>query len=359
MIEAKQLTFMDFVPATIPKPKHRKKHDPCEDCPSPNPDALQCSTHNPKGGCFELNSEGKPWLPEETTTKDPSLGACPKHCPYRDGKKSVCKFTDQGFIRMDSCPCHVLQGGPTTQNHQIENIEKGIAKFEKHIPSMEVCQCTPCPDGVIRCGIGDTACPVNHGEFERLALCPLTNPRRVRQILREKSAKKPKDPRCTNCSSSDGCATHNPDEQKCAAMVLVLPAKKPVRKKILYRVIIQPAISEEHPYQQRDKELKYRVSCEKLYGDSNGLYGCRKTREGVIYWVLSTLNSWKRFDSILNRNPDPISAKNFQFIEETGEFNLEEFFDPDWNPKPEPERNPERVKVKRLRKKESEKTDEC
>jgi 16S rRNA G966 N2-methylase RsmD len=150
----------------------------------------------------------------------PSLGTCPDKCPYKVKSKSSCGFTDQQFLRMESCPTGALQSSPDGQKQQIENMARAMARLSAHLPSEDQCQCFPCPDGVIRCGIGDKNCPFSKNPFDDLAFCPMQNPRRVRQILRErplkfvkiekpeekkKSASK-KDPRgrgtCNNCTNS-------------------------------------------------------------------------------------------------------------------------------------------------------------
>jgi hypothetical protein len=119
----------------------------------------------------------------------PSLGTCPVKCPYRNAGKSSCDFMDQQFLRMENCPTGILQGGPEAQKSQIENAARALARLSAHIPSEGECQCNPCPDGVIRCGIGDKCCPFSKNPFEDRALCPMQNPRRVRQILRERPLK--------------------------------------------------------------------------------------------------------------------------------------------------------------------------
>lgn len=119
----------------------------------------------------------------------PSLGTCPDKCPYKVKEKSSCGFTDQQFLRMESCPTGALQSSPEGQKQQLENMARALARLSAHIPSEDQCQCFPCPDGVIRCGIGDKCCPFSKNPFYDLALCPMTNPRRVRQILRERPLK--------------------------------------------------------------------------------------------------------------------------------------------------------------------------
>jgi len=119
----------------------------------------------------------------------PSLGTCPDKCPYKVKEKSSCGFTDQGYLRMESCPTGILQSSPEGQKRQIENAARALARLSAHLPSEDECQCFPCPDGVIRCGIGDKDCPFAKEPFSQLALCPMQNPRRVRQILRERPLK--------------------------------------------------------------------------------------------------------------------------------------------------------------------------
>jgi hypothetical protein len=119
----------------------------------------------------------------------PSLGTCPGKCPYKVKEKSSCGFTDQQFLRMENCPTGILQNRPEGQKHQIENAARAMARLSAHIPSEDECQCNPCPDGVIRCGIGGKNCPFSKNPFDDLALCPMQNPRRVRQILRERPLK--------------------------------------------------------------------------------------------------------------------------------------------------------------------------
>jgi hypothetical protein len=90
---------------------------------------------------------------------------------------------------MESCPTGVLQGNEAGQKQQLENMARALARLSAHIPSEEQCQCNPCPDGVIRCGIEDENCPFSKTPFYDMALCPMTNPRRVRQIRRENPVK--------------------------------------------------------------------------------------------------------------------------------------------------------------------------
>lgn len=119
----------------------------------------------------------------------PSLGTCPVKCPYLNAGKSSCNFMDQQFLRMESCPTGVIQGDEAGRKQQMENMARALARLSAHLPSEEECQCNPCPDGVIRCGIGDKNCPVVKEPFSQLAFCPMTNPRRVRQIRRENPVK--------------------------------------------------------------------------------------------------------------------------------------------------------------------------
>jgi len=156
----------------------------------------------------------------------PSLGTCPVKCPYRNAGKASCDFMDQQFLRMESCPTGVLQGDAAGQKQQLENMARALARLSADLPSEDRCQCFPCPDGVIRCGIGDKNCPFVNEPFRQMALCPMTNPRRVRQVRREHpvkfvnikeipEGKTPSDPVDTAPAEKPNCGGKRPAISRC------------------------------------------------------------------------------------------------------------------------------------------------
>jgi hypothetical protein len=156
----------------------------------------------------------------------PSLGTCPVKCPYRNAGKASCDFMDQQFLRMESCPTGVLQGDTSGQKQQLENMARALARLSADLPSEDRCQCFPCPDGVIRCGIGDKNCPFVNEPFKQMALCPMTNPRRVRQVRRERpvkfvsiketpEGKTPSDPVDTAPAEKPNCGGKRPAISRC------------------------------------------------------------------------------------------------------------------------------------------------
>jgi hypothetical protein len=123
--------------------------------------------------------------------KTPGPKNCPKTCPYKiseigkvfgsskNGYKEKqgtiwkCAFTGAvlGSGLAASCPCHVLDN--PDQEEQIETlveiIKAGSAKVEKALQ----CGNEFCPDGALRCGIGETSCPVIKLPFAEMKVCPL------------------------------------------------------------------------------------------------------------------------------------------------------------------------------------------
>jgi len=111
----------------------------------------------------------------------PGIKNCPGTCPYKlvwqepDNKGKMvklakCAFTGDGIKAWPLCPCNVL--GNDNQQHQLSIIRVAIERRRKYPPSAKSCGGNSCPDGVIRCGIGDTDCPVIRIPFADLPECP-------------------------------------------------------------------------------------------------------------------------------------------------------------------------------------------
>jgi hypothetical protein len=116
--------------------------------------------------------------------KNPGIKNCPGACPYKlieevDGsgkrkiKKGTCAFCG-GVLGGSVGACHttILDAAPEHQPNQIAIITVAIERLQKHPPSAESCEGMCCPDGVMRCGVGDEACPLIKVPFADLKECP-------------------------------------------------------------------------------------------------------------------------------------------------------------------------------------------
>jgi len=66
-----------------------------------------------------------------------------------------------------------------------------------------------------------------------------------------------------------------------------------------------------------EKDCKYRVSCQKEYGNGSGYGGGVKGRADAIAKVRGMIEGWEGFDSILNRYGDKVTERNTEYITDT------------------------------------------
>ena len=104
----------------------------------------------------------------------PSAETCPGNCPYKIphpmDKFLICAFTGKALIEMKECPTPVLCS--ENQEFTMNAIRQAIDRQREEKPSETRCQCFTCPDGVMRCGIGDKVCPDTKEPFRKLRRCP-------------------------------------------------------------------------------------------------------------------------------------------------------------------------------------------
>lgn len=101
----------------------------------------------------------------------PGVRNCPKDCPYRIEKGMICGFTGEPMKNWGVCPCNVL--GNPDQEHQIKVLKEIISSASKPVEKALKCGGEFCPDGIKRCGIGETICPVIKIPFAEMKICPL------------------------------------------------------------------------------------------------------------------------------------------------------------------------------------------
>jgi hypothetical protein len=229
-----------------------------------------------EGGCYEAKS--KEFLP-------PSAENCPKACPYKKNhpleKFLICAFAGKALIEIKECPTPVLRSG--SQAYTISQIKQAIDRQRDGKPSEDRCQCFACPDGVMRCGIGDTACPHSNESFRKIRQCPQMAIPVGYLFLRE--------------------------EKK--------PAVKKPRTKKPYAITIKP-VTEDAP-QLIAMGRHYLTDC--TGPTPQGSSGSQDTKENTIRSILQTLNIWQK--------KIPITDKDALFEDETGEFNKSDFFSED------------------------------
>ncbi|MFA5378382.1 MAG: hypothetical protein WC455_21690 [Dehalococcoidia bacterium] len=71
---------------------------------------------------------------------------------------------------------------------------------------------------------------------------------------------------------------------------------------------------------------KYIAHAAKQYGDYYGGGGGVTTKQEAIDMILHYISKWQKFDSILGRDPDPVTKRNLLFKDETGDFLIDDFF---------------------------------
>lgn len=142
-----------------------------------------------------LHAAGWHILPESQqdnyNKRTPGPKNCPATCPYKiseigevfgkaaEGYKKKqgtiwrCAFTGDklGTGLSGTCLCCVLDS--SNQEHQIEVLKDNITLRRDALFFPEWCSTIGCPDGVKRCGIGETTCPVIKLPLADLPVCPL------------------------------------------------------------------------------------------------------------------------------------------------------------------------------------------
>jgi len=124
--------------------------------------------------------------------KTPGPKNCPASCPYKISEQGEvfgksgeaqwkkkpgtiwkCAFTGGvlGQGHGASCPCHVLDN--PRQEEQIETLRQIIEDSRK--PATQALKCSNefCPDGALRCAVGETTCPVIKLPLADMKVCPL------------------------------------------------------------------------------------------------------------------------------------------------------------------------------------------
>jgi hypothetical protein len=103
----------------------------------------------------------------------PGVRNCPKECPYKIEKGTICAFTGEACKEWGVCPCNVL-GNEDQENYLKRVLEPTVRVFQKTEPAeiLRTCHLHPCPDGMSRCK-GGTDCPLIRMPFKDLKVCPL------------------------------------------------------------------------------------------------------------------------------------------------------------------------------------------
>ena len=134
----------------------------------------------------------EPWEKKISNRKTPGPKNCPASCPYKISEQGEvfgktgeaqwkkkpgtiwrCAFTGgvlgQGLGA--SCPCHVLDN--PDQEDQIKVLRQIIEDSRK--PAAQALKCSNefCPDGALRCAVGETTCPVIKLPLAEMKVCPL------------------------------------------------------------------------------------------------------------------------------------------------------------------------------------------
>jgi len=125
-------------------------------------------------------------------SKVPGPKNCPATCPYKfseigekfsktgagqyekkTGTIWKCAFTGDilGQSLGGYCFCHVL--GNPDQEHQLKALQEIVQDRDRYTITPLKCGGEFCPDGVKRCGIGETTCPVIKVPLADLPVCPL------------------------------------------------------------------------------------------------------------------------------------------------------------------------------------------
>lgn len=103
----------------------------------------------------------------------PGVRNCPKECPYKLEKGTICAFTGEVCKAWGVCPCNVL-GNEDQENYLKQVLEPTVQIFQKTEPAeiLRTCHRRQCPDGMSRCN-GGTDCPLIRVPFKDLKACPL------------------------------------------------------------------------------------------------------------------------------------------------------------------------------------------
>lgn len=306
-----------------------------------------CLGWNPKKDKPAKEGEKLPYNPDIPA---PSAQTCPSACPYRIkhpiDKFLICAYVGKPLIEMGECPTPVLKS--SNQNYTINVIKEAIARQVKGTPSEDKCQCFTCPDGVMRCGIGDKACPHTKTPFPELRKCP--------QIMipwgylfpgevKKTPSKKPS-PQCIGCPHLEICVPKNPADPDCIVLKDVRVKKIPAQKKQSTKKPRTPKT----PYGLKisfvPKDATALLEMGRKYatditGPSCGNYTPHKTREDVIRSTLQTLEFWNK------NKPITVTKATVRFEDKTGEFSIDDFFREDGTVQPAPKAEP----AKKARKK--------
>lgn len=113
---------------------------------------------------------------EVTDPRRPGIRNCPDVCPYKQKKEKRCAYTGEQLSDMGLCKTRILnetdeKAGP---EFWIDQVKTAMVRRQREPPSKGSCDYPLCcPDGIIRCGLSDSVCPVIRVPFVDLKECPL------------------------------------------------------------------------------------------------------------------------------------------------------------------------------------------